>query len=90
MKPINEFNVMVSKGIIPIFEMEVTNKNGEDDYVIFNIVVDVHGVTALWEGDAVFVEWDEDQNLDWHLDGLLSMCTDALSEKDYIYGHKED
>jgi hypothetical protein len=90
MKQLEEFNAMVNKGIIPMFEMAVTNKDGEDDYVIFDIVVDEKGVTALWEGDAVFVEWDEDKNLDWHLNELCSICVDALSEKDYIYGHKGD
>ena len=85
-KLIDEFDNLT---LIKVLELPVM-KDGEEDWVVFSIEANLDGLHAYWEGDVVIAEWDEDKSLDWHLVGLSDLCTDALSEKGYTYGHASE
>lgn len=89
-----EFQRMVESVRIPVFEIEVT-RNGEQDWVLFNI--------SLWNGQLraehealteaeeksekiafKSVDIDPDFNLQWHLEGLMEECQNALMESEFV------
>lgn len=77
---INEFNAMVSNGRMPIFEI------GED---VHYLAATERGLEAGGAANVgfmpygIYVAWDEDRSLDWHLEGLYSILEEDTD------GHQE-
>ena len=78
-KLIKEFENVTA---IPLLEIEI---NGE--YHVYHIEADSEGIHAGGCGNSGFhsygimIEWDEDESLSYHLQGLYELCyEDALND----------
>lgn len=89
-----EFQEMIESGIIPMFEIEVT-RNGEKDWILFHIEIWENTLRAkhkaLTEAEEKSdkiafksVDIDPDFDLQWHLEGLMEECQNALMESDFV------
>ena len=89
-----EFQEMRESGTIPIFEIEVT-RNGEQEWIIFDISISDDKIIAHHEAlteaeeksDKIAfksVDIDPDFSLDWHLEGLMEECQNALMESEFV------
>lgn len=89
-----EFQEMIDSGRIPLFEIEVT-RNGEQDWILFDISISDDKIIAHHEAlteaeeksdEIAFksVDIDPDFSLQWHLEGLMEECQNALMESEFV------
>lgn len=89
-----EFQEMIESGIMPMFEIEVT-RNGEQDWIIFNISIWENTLRAEHEplteaeekSDKIAfksVDIDPNFSLQWHLEGLMEECQNAILESEFV------
>jgi hypothetical protein len=59
---------------LPLFEINWKDydSRSEDDYEVFNIQADEHGIYTIVDGGIVVIEWDNTFSLDEHLQELYS------------------
>jgi hypothetical protein len=59
---------------LPLFEINWKDydSRGEDDYEVFNIQADEHGIYVIVDGGIVVIEWDDTFSLDEHLQELYN------------------
>lgn len=82
-----------------IFEIEVWNKKDKaKDYILFDIEIDKKNKQLIATHEALtedeekseyiakkVIDIEEDQNLDYHLEGLFEECTQAIIDSDFFY-----
>lgn len=85
-----EWDAMLRRGKIPVFEVEVvSNATGESEWILFDIricdgyIEATHVALSKEEEESEFVatkvvEIDEGFNLDWHLYMLYRVCIEAI------------
>lgn len=89
-----EFQEMRESGIIPIFEIEVI-RNRKKDWIIFDISISDDKIIAhhepLTEAEEKSekiafksVDIDPGFSLQWHLEGLMEECQNALMESEFV------
>lgn len=88
---IEQFGTMIGRGTIPLFELEITNKEGEEDYLLVNLTCGEAGI--YFSFDDSYPTWFDgeirlagaqyllpyDEYVD-SLDSMLEMIMDNLTE----------
>ena len=90
---IQEFEEMEAQ---PIFEINLADYLGleEDEYVIYYLQANEEGIEAggcsncgFYPYTDLFVEWEEDESLECHLEGLYKLCIN-YAIKEYLEENK--
>ena len=89
-----EFQEMIESGIMPMFEIEVT-RNGEQDWIIFNISIWENTLRSEHEplteaeekSDKIAfksVDIDPNNRKKKNLEGLMEECQNAILESEIV------
>lgn len=92
---IKEFEEMKAQ---PIFEINLADylELEEDEYVIYYLQVNEEGIEAggcsncgFYPYADLFVEWEDNKSLDYHLERLYELCLDYVIT-DYLEENNEN
>lgn len=94
----NEFNEMIDRNVMPLFEIEVLNiDTNEIEYITFDVTINsdektleaIHVALTREEENSEFIafqsiEIDDDVfSLDEHLQQLYDVCNEAINNSDF-------